>query len=161
VLMSPDANQTTVQSWWPSLHNYIPSDMSLTSAGWLSYSKQDFHVTSKYCSGCASPANDSKDVGADLDALHAAQGKVTLVDVPEDHLTSTSAVVSFVAPDNMGCPVDYGTSDPGRITSFTRVSDAGGERPRNINLTGLTSATVYYYRVNCAAEQPTGQFRTH
>lgn len=161
VLMSPDANQATVQSWWPLLHNYIPSDMSLNNAGWLSYSKQDFHVTSKYCSGCASPANDRRDVGVDMDALQAAQGKVTLVGVPEAHLTSTSAVVSFVAPDSMGCAVDYSSSDPAVITSFTRVSDAGGARPRNVTLSGLTSGTVYYFRVNCAVEQPTGQFRTH
>jgi len=161
VMMSPDANQATVQNWWPSLHNYIPSDMSLNSTGWLNYSKQDFHVTSKYCSGCTSPANDSKDVGADLEALHVAQGKVTLVGVPEAHLGSTSATVSFVAPDSMGCPVDYSASDPSVITGFTRVSDAGGVRPRNISLTGLTAATVYHYRVNCAVEQPTGQFRTH
>lgn len=161
VLMSPDANQATVQSWWPSLHNYIPSDMSLNNAGWLSYSKQDFHVTSKYCSGCASPANDSRDVGVDLDALQVAQGKVTLVGVPEAHLSSTSAVVSFVAPDNMGCAVDYSSSDPTVISSFTRVADAGGPRSRNVTLSGLTSGTVYYYRVNCAVEQPTGQFRTH
>jgi hypothetical protein len=161
VLMSPDANQATVQNWWPSLHNYIPSDMSLESAGWLSYSKQDFHVTTKYCSGCASPANDRKDVGADLDLLEAAQGKVTLVGVPEAHLASTSAVVSFVAPDSMGCPVDYSASDPTVITNFTRASDAGGARPRNITLSGLTSGTVYHYRVNCAVEQPMGQFRTH
>ncbi|HEY3457547.1 MAG TPA: hypothetical protein VGK64_23400 [Bryobacteraceae bacterium] len=160
VMMSPDASQATVQSWWPSLHNYIPSDMSLNSAGWLSYSKKDFHVTSKYCSGCSSPATDSRDVGADIDVLQAAQGKVTLIGVPEANLTSTSAVVSFVAPDSMGCPVDYSASDPNVITSFTRVSDGGGARSRNITLSGLTPGTVYHYRVNCAVEQPTGQFRT-
>jgi hypothetical protein len=135
--------------------------MNLGNAGWLSYSKQDFHVTSKYCSGCANPATDGKDVGADLDALQAAQGKVTLIGVPEAHLASTSAVVSFVAPDSMGCPVDVSASDPAVITSFTRASDAGGARPRNVTLSGLTSGTVYHYRVNCAVEQPMGQFRTH
>jgi len=160
VMMSPDANQATVQSWWPSLHNYIPSDMSLNNTGWLSYSKKDFHVTSKYCSGCSSPASDSRDVGADIDVLQAAQGKVTLIGVPESHLTSTSAVVSFVAPDSMGCPVDYSASDPNVITSFTRVPDSGGARSRNITLPGLATGTVYHYRVNCAVEQPTGQFRT-
>jgi hypothetical protein len=160
VMMSPDANQATVQSWWPSLHNYIPSDMSLNTAGWLSYSKKDFHVTSKYCSGCSSPASDSRDVGADIDVLQAAQGKVTLIGVPESNLTSTSAVVSFVAPDSMGCPVDYSASDPNVITSFTRVPDSGGARSRNITLPGLATGTVYHYRVNCAVEQPTGQFRT-
>jgi hypothetical protein len=60
----------------------------------------------------------------------------------------------------MGCPVDYSSSDPSVITGFTRVSDSGGARPRNITLSGLTSKTLYYYRVNCAAEQPTGEFRT-
>jgi hypothetical protein len=160
VLMSSDSSQSTVQSWWPSLNNYVPSDMSLTNAGWLSYAKHDFHVISKYCSGCAFPGNDRKDVGADIDALQSAQGKVTLIGVPEAHLTSTSAVVGFVAPDSMGCPVDYSSSDPSLITGFARVSDSGGARPRNITLSGLASKTLYYYRVNCAVEQPTGEFRT-
>jgi hypothetical protein len=160
VLMSSDSSQSTVQSWWPSLNNYVPSDMSLTNAGWLSYAKHDFHVISKYCSGCAFPGNDRKDVGADIDALQSAQGKVTLIGVPEAHLTSTSAVVAFVAPDSMGCPVDYSSSDQAVITGFTRVSDSGGARPRNITLSGLASKTLYYYRVNCAVEQPTGEFRT-
>jgi phosphodiesterase/alkaline phosphatase D-like protein len=93
--------------------------------------------------------------------MQAAQGKVTLVGVPEANLTSTSAVVSFVAPDSTGCPVDYSSSDAAVMTTFTRVSDAGGARPRNIALPGLTPGTVYHYRVNCAVEQPTGQFRTH
>lgn len=81
--------------------------------------------------------------------------------MPEAQLTSTSAVVSFVAPDSMGCAVDYGSSDPTLISSFTRVFDPGGARPRNITLSGLTAGTVYHYRVNCAVQQPTGQFRTH
>jgi phosphodiesterase/alkaline phosphatase D-like protein len=92
--------------------------------------------------------------------LEAAQGKVALIGVPEANLTSTSAVVSFVAPDSMGCPVDYSASDSNVITSFTRVSDSGGARSRNITLSGLTPGTVYHYRVNCAVQQPTGQFRT-
>jgi hypothetical protein len=160
VLMSPDADQATVQSWWPSLNNYVPSDMSLSSAGWLSYSKKDFHITNRYCSGCSFPGNDGKDVGADIDALQAAQGKVTLIGAPEAGLTSTSAVVAFVAPDSAGCAVDYSNSDPSVIASFTRVSDPGGVRTRSVHLSGLLPGTVYHYRVNCAVEQPTGQFRT-
>jgi hypothetical protein len=160
ILMSPDADQAAVQSWWPSLNNYIPSDMALPNAGWLSYANKDFHVVNRYCSGCSSPGSDRKDVGADIDALQAAQGKVTSVGVPESSLTSTSAAVSFVAPDAAGCAVDYSSSDPSVISNFTRVPDPGGVRPRNITLSGLSSGTVYNYRVDCAVEQPVGKFRT-
>ena len=159
VLTSPNANQATVLSWWPN-NNYVPSDMNLAHGGWLSYANKDFHITSKYCSGCSLNANDRKDVGADIDALEAAQGKVTLIGAPEAQRTSTSATVSFVAPDAQGCPIDYSSSDSTVMSSFTRVADPGGARTRNINLSGLSLGTLYYYRVNCAVQQPTGQFRT-
>lgn len=167
LLMSDTYTQGQLQSAYPSpLVNYIPSDPSnLSSLGWFNYTgptgtKNDFHLKSNYCSGCGNPGTDGKDVGVDVDALRAAQGMVTLVGVPANTITTTQGTVAFVAPDSVGCSVDYSSSDPTLISSFTRVSDAGGSRVRNINLTSLTTKTTYYYRVNCQTQQPTGLFVT-
>ena len=172
VLMS-DASQSDVQAHWPSLFNYVPRDPSnYAAAGFFNYDGNvtpfvngnlkhyNFRLNANYCSRCGHAASDGADVGANIDALEAAQGKVTLIGVPNNAITGTSATVAFLAPDNAGCPVDYSSTDPTLIDSFTRVPDPGGPRVRDLTLSGLTSGTVYHYRVNCAVEQPTGQFRT-
>ena len=153
------ASRSQVMSYWPNLNNVVASDQDMSSVGWTNYSKpvhvlgnaknMDFRLMSK---GAA--------VGADIDALEAAQGKVKLLGVPEAQLTQTSASVAFVAPDGTGCPVDYSRTDPGVIDTFSRAADAGGARARSISLRGLAPGTLYYYRINCAAEQPTGSFKT-
>ena len=172
VLMS-NTTQGNVQAAWPSPLNYIPADPTdYFSAGFFNYDgaatpfvngnpkNYNFRLNSNYCSGCGHPASDATDVGANIDVLEAAQGKVTLNGVPNGSITNNSATITFVAPDAQGCPVDYSSTDATVINSFTRVPDTGGNRSRNIALTGLSSGTVYYYRVNCAVEQPGGQFRT-
>ncbi len=173
VLMS-NGNQSAVRAAWPnSLFNYIPSDpTNYANAGFFNYDSNpaqfvngnpknyNFRVKSNYCANCGHPASDGTDVGANIDVLEAAQGKVTLTSVPANTITSTSATVTFVAPDVAGCSVDYSSIDPAIINGFTRVADVGGDRVRNISLSGLTPGTVYYFRVNCAVEQPTGKFQT-
>src|SRR6478672_7130126 len=133
--MSGDMSQAAVSAAWPGGLNFVPSNMALSSVGWLDFNHAGGNYrlksSSNYISGGAQHAGDGLDVGIDANKLEAAQGKVTLIGVPEAHLGSTSAVVAFVAPDSMGCPVDYSTSDPSVITSFTRASDSGGARPRN------------------------------
>ncbi len=123
----------------------------------------DFHLQSgsAYISGGANHAADGLDVGANIDALLATQGNVRLIGVPNSSLTTSTASVVFVAPDSAGCPVDYSLTDSTLVTAFTRVADAGGPRVRSIALTGLTSGTRYFYRIDCAVQQPMGQFRTH
>lgn len=161
-LMLGDSNQATIQSYWPGLNNYIPANPSdLAHMGWFSTAKNDFRFKSSYCSGCGQSASDLKDVGADIDALEAAQGAVKLIGVPTSGITTSAATIAFVAPDSQACPVDYSASDPAVISSFIRVADAGQTRNRAVLLSGLASRTVYYYRVNCAVQQPTGQFRTN
>ncbi len=160
-LLLGDSNQSTIQSYWPGLSNYIPANPSdLSSVGWFSTAKNDFHLKAAYCSGCGNAGSDRKDVGADIDLLEAAQGKVKLIGVPTSSISVTSAAVSFVAPDSQSCPVDYSSTDPTLINSFTRASDTGSGRSRNVAISGLSSKTVYFYRVNCAVQQPTGRFRT-
>jgi hypothetical protein len=172
VMIGNNATRSQIQSGWPNHtnNNYIPSNTSLNAVGWFNYQTPilqngnpqflNFHLKSNYCSGCNNPANDRRDVGADIDALESSQGKTKLNGVPASSVTSSAATVSFVAPDSVGCAVDYSSSDPTLISNFTRISDPGGARVRNIGLSGLSSQTTYYYRVNCAVEQPTGRFRT-
>lgn len=116
--------------------------------------------TSPIISGGQYKGTDGKDVGADMDALEKAQGKVTLVGVSA--ITANSAVVSFVAPDTQSCPVDYSSSDPTVVSSFTRAVDSGAQSGnRSVTMGSLASRTTYYYRVNCATTQPIGMFRTN
>jgi hypothetical protein len=159
LMLGNGATAAAVHSWWPTLQNYF-SDATLNTLGWFSYSAQDFHMASNYCAGCGSPSSDGRDLGADIDALNAAQGRVSAVGVPEPQLTATSATIAFYAPDSVGCPVDFSNSDPTVISNFTRIPDPGGPRSRTVQLTGLTSGTFYYFRVNCAVHQPVGKFRT-
>jgi hypothetical protein len=178
VMIGNGVTQAQIQAAWPGHtgNNYIPSNTSLNSVGWFNYQTPvtqngdtqhlDFHLKANYCAGCSGsgvgPANDTTaDVGANIDQLEAAQGKTTLVGAPASTITSSSAKIVFVAPDSGGCPVDYSSSDPTVISNFTRISDPGGVRARNISLSGLSSHTTYHYRVNCAVEQPTGQFKTN
>ena len=111
--------------------------------------------TSPYISGSHPSTTDGKDVGVDMDALEAAQGKVSGVHTYSS--TSTSTNVGFLAPDSFGCTIDVDpSSDAGNFTpgTFTRVSNAGGQRVQNVSVTGLTAHGLYYLRANCAVSQP-------
>lgn len=105
------------------------------------------------------PKTDGEPAGADIGALEAAQGKVTLVGASQ--ITGSAATITYIAPDSFSCSVDYGTADPMLIRSFKRVQDSGGSRKRSVVLMGLSPHTDYRYRVNCAVEQPAGKFRTN
>ena len=154
-----------VQSWWPGYTgtNYFSLDTDLSKIGWNSYKSTDgsgdFYFRSNYCSGCGKGASDLKDVGVDMNSLKSATGEVVHTGV--NNVTSSSANINFVAPDAQACPIDVSSTDPKVVTSFTRVSDSGGAKIRNVTLPGLSSRTVYYYRINCAVQQPTGKFITH
>jgi hypothetical protein len=95
------------------------------------------------------------DIGADINAIDAARGAVRNLRV---YSTETSASLNYIAPDSAACFIDYGT-DP-LWTSHTRFSDGGGPVVRNVPLNGLTSGTLYYYRLSCVSEQPKGSFVT-
>jgi hypothetical protein len=181
-LFLSDSSKTTVQSWWSNGKNYIPTDPTdQKSAKWFNissawdssvatsytpyaspFAKPDFRLRhdSPFISGGAVRASDGMNLGADVDALESAQGKVMLIGVGNASITASSASVTFIAPDTQGCPVDLSSTDPSLVNSFTRVNDSGGSAVRNIVLTSLSSRTTYYYRVNCMVQQPTGRFRT-
>ncbi len=164
--------QSTVQGYYsgmPASNSVMSSSLggvpqTVASVGWFNSSSgvtPDFHLksSSAYISGGANRGTDGRDVGADIDALQAAQGKVTLTGVSS--ITTNSAIVTFVALDGVGCTVDYSSSDPTVVSSFTRVANAVGAGVQNVMLSSLATGTTYHYRVNCAVEQPMGQFRTN
>ena len=158
-LLTGTDDRRTIESWWPGRKNYVPAHPSELSV--LGKPSRNPSMKLEQFELKTDLPSEWNGYGADVNALEAAQGKVKRVDVPPSSITSTSATVAFVAPDKAGCPVDYGSTDPSLINQFTRVNDAGGKTDRNIALSQLSPSTLYYYRVNCAVQQPMGQFRTH
>jgi hypothetical protein len=172
------ASQVATQ--WPTLaaSNFIPASSTLSTYGWfglpsLTQSSATYAqgFVPKVKSGsmisagnhATYPSTDGKDLGANIQKLLDAQGKVDVIGTPANLITTTGATVVFNAPDTQGCPVDFkafDASDPNTLSGFTRVSDAGTGRTRSVALTGLTTGTTYQYRINCAVDQPTGVFRT-
>jgi hypothetical protein len=147
-------------------NNYFPNSGTtlanrVSAIGWktpLSYGTAGgnyrLRELSSYISG-AHVTSDGLDMGANIDQLEAAQGKVS--NVLTDKLSSTGATVEFLAPDSVGLTVDWGTSPfwTGSGT-WTRVANAGGQRAQTVALTGLPAHALIYYRVNGAVMQPTG-----
>lgn len=165
-LLLADTGRREVQDWWPSGDNLIPSNpRDVNAVGWMNLGdarggKPNFRLRSdSSVRGLAKGrASEGKDIGADIDALEAAQGKVALNDPTA--VTASAADINFVAPDAQACPVDYSSKDESLIKDFTRTPDGGKDRTRIVHLSGLSSGTTYHYRVNCMVEQPTGEFRT-
>lgn len=109
--------------------------------------------------GCGTTRGmDGLQIGPDIDGIVSHQG--TVLNTHTRAIGSTTATVDFYAPDTTGCTVDWTTSSTYDPTTLTRVANAGGARPQSVNLTSLTTKTLYYYRVNCQAQQPTGTFIT-
>jgi hypothetical protein len=167
-----------VAAAWPSLTNYFQTGTSsLATVGWLNHqafvlengdpASLNYHLrdASPWSAGSPGVNDHSGAVGADIDALNAAQGLLVLGGVPSSSITSVSAAVAYVAADRGTCYVDYAAGDPAVMISPTRVADAGGPRARTVALTGLTTHTTYYYRVMCSGNyrrsQRTGKFRTN
>ncbi len=176
---SSNTQPSDILSWYPTISqaNYVPNWTDLNNTKWFKLNSfpadsvhpattGDFHLRSdsSYISGGQYKSTDGKDVGIDVEAFASAQGKVILIGTPPDQITTSSATVAFVAPDAQSCPVDYkiyDASDPKLINGFTRISDTGTDRTRGVQVANLSSKTTYMYRVDCAVEQPTGQFRTN
>ena len=100
---------------------------------------------------------DGLDVGANMNALRTATGRVQHVRV--SGVGPDRATVSYLAPDAFACTVEVGpVADFG---GATRRRDAGGEKHgRRVEFLHLSSNTRYHYRVLCASEQPIGTFTT-
>lgn len=86
---------------------------------------------------------NSAGIGADIDALIVAMGKVTGVQTPM--VTSDSATFSYFAPDGRGCSVDVSTDG----LNWIRANDGGGSRARAVTIGGLLPGTTYQSRILC------------
>ncbi len=86
-----------------------------------------------------------------MDALDAAQGKVSNVEAAP--VSSTSATISFLAPDTFACSVDW---RPAKAAGFKRVPNAAHQRDQKVTLAALPAHALISYRVNCAVQQPSG-----
>ncbi len=117
-----------------------------------------------FSSGSDHPTpGDFGDIGADINALEAAQGKVSNVHVSA--LTANTASITWLAPDSYACTLDYATSNFFNGSgSWTRVNSSatgpGGARVQTAALPSLPAGATITYRVNCAVMQPTGTFQT-
>lgn len=172
VFMSTDgSSQTTMNGWLPTLKNvnFIPATMNLaTIPGWINYiagtnatsGSYGLTSTSTYRSGATSNGTDGADLGINQPQLLNATGHSRFASVTS--VATTTAQVNFIAPDNMACPVDISTSPiPTTGITPTRFADGGAAAgPRQVTITGLTTATLYQGRIQCAVEQPTFQFKT-
>jgi hypothetical protein len=150
---------------WPS----SLSNMSWTKPALDAPVDLRLRYDSRFCSGCikstyctanpseCSAASNRGDMGVDVDVLDSKIGTVSNVRVRS--VTSTSAIVSYLAPDSFACTVEYSTS-PTWGTGTRALDDGSVDRVRNVSLSGLTPGTDYKYRVLCAVEQPSGTFRT-
>ncbi len=140
-------------SWeWPASDSVVDWHKAQITAGF------DFRLAdgSPYKSGGASPASDGLDIGPDIDELEVQRGVVS--NVRPRIIADTTATISYMAPDTDACTVEHSTS--ATWGTGTRTGDGGGARVRNVNLTGLNSGTLYYFRVLCRTEQPNGTFVT-
>ena len=159
---------TNYPSGWislPSVQDFQLQQPSLTALDPRAYRfRQDSRFISGYQASAYCQSNPAScmratgetDIGPNIDTLEIKLGKVR--NARARSITSTEATISYLAPDSDACTVEYGTS--AAWGTGIQVSDGGGDRVRNVNLTGLTAAQDYYYRVLCTVEQPSGTFRT-
>lgn len=132
-----------------------------SAVGWVE-KDSDWRLTagSSYDSG--SRGDGYLDAGADANKIDAARGDVKAARVTT--IAATTATIAYNAPADAACTVEYGTTNVWGAGS--RSADGGGAgvltdyETRTVNLTGLTTATLYYVRILCPAEQPTLTFTT-
>lgn len=122
---------------------------SVAAVGFYDSAASDFRL--RYSSTYAPTG-----AGQNADAIRAATGVV--YNLRALTIASTSATLAYTAPDSTtACTVEYGTSSTAGTGS--RVTDTTGSRFRTKGLTGLSTGTLYYYRVYCG-QMASGSFTT-
>ena len=115
---------------------------------------------SPYNRGGATPASDGLEIGSNPDTRNIAQSLV--YNIRASTTATTTATISFTAPEaSTSCYVLHGSgADP---TAYTQsAANTTAARQRNVNLTGLTTATTYNLLVGCVGTQLySGSFRTY
>jgi hypothetical protein len=148
--------QSTCATYWAGRSGVTCHGTNETTAytrfgtvGFTDYAARNFRLLPSSDYYAAAP-------GVNQDTLENALGKVKSVSI--SGLTDTGATINYTAPDTDACTVEYGTS--ATWGTGDRENDGGGAVARNVALGGLSTTTAYYYRVLCAAEQPSGGFET-
>lgn len=111
----------------------------------------DYHLTSRsrYCSTCGTPATDGTDLGANVDALLAAQGYIG--NLQARAIGQTSFVAAFHQSDpGAACTVIYGPAGTSPAAMTGRVTDSCASTERSVSITGLKSNTKYDWYAGCA-----------
>lgn len=177
VFLGTSVTASQIEGVWPNhLNNYFTSTNGPSLAGFFNPSgwnfgnggsnavpnlrlknSAPFQSGSAYVPQTSGSGTDLRSVGADVDAVEAAQGVVHLIS--ETATGTSTASITVVQPDSGTCTLDYGTEPT--VTTFTRVSQACTPGSVTFNLTGLTTGTLYYFRYDGAVQQPMGQFKTH
>ncbi|MET1083298.1 MAG: hypothetical protein ABWY12_09670 [Burkholderiales bacterium] len=155
----------TAAKGWQARNNVLPSASTnaakytgiatLTSLTDLRYAQQPaLRWDSPHKSGGGLPADDMRDAGVNVKQLQIAQGEVDNARVRSTSATpisasSTSAIVSYIAPDAEACELRVSTTAWGLGTP---VSDGGGARSRNVTVT-LTAGTTDQIALLCAVQQ--------
>lgn len=97
------------------------------------------------CTGCGG-------AGANISTIYTTMDLVTGISVTP---ASTSIAFTYTAPDTRACNVDTSTDN---FATWTRTADGGGASPRTPAASGLTSGTLYYYRILCYFSQTSTLF---
>jgi hypothetical protein len=114
-------------------------------------SGNDYHLTSRsaYCATCGTPATDGRDLGADVDALLAAQGYIG--NLQARSVGNTGFVAAFHQSDaGAACTVIYGPAGTSPAAMKDRVTDSCESTDRAVSVTGLATRTTYDWYAACA-----------
>jgi hypothetical protein len=114
-------------------------------------SGNDYHLTSRsaYCATCGTPATDGRDLGADVDALLAAQGYIG--NLQARSVGNTGFVAAFHQSDaGAACTVVYGPAGTSPAAMKGRVIDSCKSTDRAVSVTGLANRTTYDWYAACA-----------
>jgi hypothetical protein len=146
-----DLSQSEVDSWAAQFPpgNFFPRGGNLTSREQMVFeSVTDYKLNrnSAFVRGAATPSISGRSIGVDRTELESAMGLVQGISV---QASSTSALLTYTAPDGNGCAADV--SQDG--SQWTRLFDSGGPRLRVIQADSLTPSSQYEYRILCYYEQ--------
>jgi hypothetical protein len=131
----------------PDAYNNTPRANISPDGNWVAYATQF---------GATNPAADLRVVLAHIGADPTKQIRFTAK-------TATTATLRYVAPSTTACAVtvDDTSTFASPLGSYSAVADTpAGKNERSMALTGLTTNTLYYVRVTCAAKNADTTFRT-
>jgi hypothetical protein len=149
-------------SGYPSGNFWLfqPGDLKLRAYKPYDYSRADFRLgpDSPFLGG--KPGKSIRRAGANIQTVQDTRGEVQDVRVRENQ--AGAAVISYLSPDTNACTVEYSTSE--LWGTGQRIDDGGGDRVRNVQLSGLSRGATYHYRIYCGTPQdhtythPNGSF---